>query len=67
MRCIAIYLTLLPAVASAEFHRVGGQPVIESDRITDKTARDIPKGNKGNDVRVFIRAKATILSTLSDV
>jgi TPR repeat protein len=48
-------------VAKQEFHKFGGQPVLEADRINDNTAAQIPKGNTGNDDELIqhqiVRAK----------
>lgn len=33
----AHYASLAAASSSEEYHRVGGQPIVESDRITDAT------------------------------
>ena len=41
------YGALAAAVSSTEFSRVGGQPILESDRITDSTEKQIEIGNKG--------------------
>ena len=44
----SLYYLQLPAkVTNEEFHRIGGQPIVENDRITDKTAPEISKGNQG--------------------
>jgi len=43
------YLKLPTAVTNDEFHRIGGQPVVEADRINDKTAPVVSKGNHGDD------------------
>jgi SEL1 protein len=45
----AQYAQRAVAVAAEEYHRVGGQPVMESDRITDDTEKVVAKGNTGND------------------
>jgi SEL1 protein len=45
----AQYAQRAVAVAAEEFHRVGGQPVMEGDRITDDTEKVVAKGNSGND------------------
>jgi hypothetical protein len=65
----AAQYSLLPAdSASHLFHTIGGQPVIEADRIDDNTEPDIGKGNQGNDDELIqyqkIRAQEvkTILS-----
>lgn len=37
----AQYAQLAANVAAFEYHRVGGQPILEADRIDDKTAREV--------------------------
>ena len=39
------YGALAAAVSSESYHRVGGQPVLEADRIDDRTEKNIDKGN----------------------
>lgn len=43
------YAIRAASVSSEAFHRVGGQPIMESDRIDDNTEREVARGNSGND------------------
>lgn len=43
----AHYALLAAAVASEGYHRLGGQPVLQSDRVDDRTERTVEKGNAG--------------------
>lgn len=45
----AFYGSSAAAVASEHFHRVGGQPILEADRINDRTVMTVEKGNKGDE------------------
>lgn len=45
------------AVSAESYHRLGGQPVLESDRIDDDTEKDVDKGNTGNDDELILHQK----------
>ena len=49
----AQYARRASVVSADNFHRVGAQPILESDRINDDTERDVDKGNKGNDDEII--------------
>ena len=49
----AQYARRASTVSADNFHRVGAQPILESDRINDDTERDVDKGNKGNDDEII--------------
>jgi hypothetical protein len=44
METAAQYAVRAASVSSEAFHRVGGQPIMESDRIDDNTEREVAKG-----------------------
>eukprot|EP01041_Mallomonas_annulata_P003465 gene3465-6894_t len=48
METAALYGSLAAAVAYESFHRVGGEPVVEADRIDDRTEKNIDKGRAGS-------------------
>lgn len=45
----AQYALRASAVSSEAFHRVGGQPIMEGDRIDDDTEKEVAKGKSGNE------------------
>jgi TPR repeat protein len=45
----AFYYNAAVGTASQHFHVVGGQPIVESDRIDDHTAKSVVIGNAGGD------------------
>lgn len=44
----AYYLYIAAGTASQAFHTIGGQPLMESDRLNDHTAKSIVVGNAGD-------------------
>ena len=44
----AVYASRAAKIAAVEFHKVGNQPIVEADLLTDDSEKDIAKGNLGN-------------------
>jgi len=45
----SLYAQMASVVSAEEYHKVGGQPILEEDKLTDMTEKEVVKGNSGSD------------------